>query len=98
MVNGSAVICPTHSVCMPLPCGLIFTFRKFTDPPFSTKPVKEPITTGLVSKGGAKKAFTLFSFVLRAIEISIGRDRSAWYCFNAWLMSACIYNNEDSED
>ena len=53
MVTGSSMICPTHSVWVPLPCGLINTLKKLTGAPFLTEPVKSPDVKGFASKKGA---------------------------------------------
>ena len=72
---------PTHSVCVPFPCGLKAMLRKFTEPPNDTSPTQSPARTGSIFTGEAFHAFTFFSPARNGIEMSMGRDRSALYIF-----------------
>src|SRR6267378_3680326 len=72
-------MCPTHSVWVPLPWGLKKIFRKFTEPPWFTSPMKFSLLTGSIFTGSQYHAFT-FSFpALRGMEISMGCDKSVLY-------------------
>ena len=69
-------MCPIHSVCVPLPCGLMVRLLKFTGPPNTTEPIKFPSTTGSILNDGAKKHFGPLLCDINGIDISIHSFKS----------------------